>query len=229
MKPSLKGFIVGLVGTFLLSSTTYAINPEDGWYGGLIIGASKTPSIYSQFYNPITKSYKQGTFTYKVLGDLGLDIGYRCAQFRVEGELLLNYNPYKQIEGQDIILKPKKNKNFSIKGQTYMGAIMANAFYDFFVPGGTTNWVPYVGLGIGYATVKRSNTLYFNSVEVPYSTFSESANAPAAQGVVGASYYLDDFFAISLDYRYFTTKKMITFNKKTEVNFVNITFSGSFN
>ena len=59
---------------------------------------------------------------------------------------------------------------------------------------------------------------------------NEATTSLAGQAMIGASYFLDDLTAFSLDLRYFTTeKKSQVLNARVQVLTVNLTFNGAFN
>ena len=255
MKQSFKW--LGLATLLLAQGASYAVNPPKGWYGGLLLGASYTPNLSHTYTSPLLGAPVKVTLTRSLFGNIALDGGYRLEQFRVEGEFIFNGNPYKELKiGQFTInsasgkLSPTspsgKAKGLQLKGQTYTAALMANGFFDFFIPGTETSFVPYLGAGIGYARIYNNVKFYEHSLAIPDSNISSVANAPALQGIIGLSYFLDDFAAFGLDFRYLTTKSVSQFNAKKppisaaqqdlvtmpssrlQLASINLTFSGSF-
>lgn len=218
----------------LLNNMANAVNPQDEWYAGITIGATQTRNYTYKFYDPLVKKTFNTTLYHKIGGDFAGALGYRCENLRAEFELMITDNPYNKISGGGVTINSKKTPGtYSIKGETYVGAGMINVYYDFFTPGeANSDWAPYIGAGLGYAAVKNIIHLDYNiSPGVPqiqiYS-YSNHVNGTALQGILGISYFLDDFMAVSLDYRYFTTKKMgFPVNGHAQINMINLSFVGS--
>jgi opacity protein-like surface antigen len=89
-------------------------------------------------------------------------------------------------------------------------------------------WVPYVGFGIGYAHIVNNIKFYANDVAIGGSQISSQVNKPAAQAILGINYFVDDFAAFGIDFRYFTTQKIDNFDSGLKIASVNFTVSGSF-
>ena len=249
--------LLGLSILLLANEGTYAVNPPQGWYAGLIIGPSYTPNLSHTYNGLLTGTPTKVTLTHTPFGNIAIDAGYRMTGLRLEGEFLFNGNPYKQLKvGSFVINNASGNlspttptgmsKGLQLKGQTYTAALFGNVFYDFFTPGAETSYVPYIGAGIGYARVYNGIKFYEHSLVIPGSNLSSTANAPAVQGIIGLSYFLDDFASFGLDFRYLTTKSFDQFHSKKlnasygelalqsqptsrlQLASVNLTFTGSF-
>ncbi len=218
--------------TVIISLTTtpaFAVNPVQGLYAGITLGGTYTPSLTLNFIHPTLLTPVKGSLTYSVLGNIAGQVGYRMKCYRMEAELLYNGNPYSTLQvGNFIVHNSNNSPGVRMKGLTSTGAIMANGFYDFLPTGDGASFAPYLGLGIGYATVRNNVKFYNNNVYIPDSTFSRTATTPAAQGILGASYFLDDYTSFALDYRYFSTKSVQPFDSRVQLNSVNLTFNGSF-
>jgi len=221
---------LGLVFILLASSGVYAVNPVPGWYGGLMLGVSQTPNIIFPVIDyPSILPYPDAKLAYRIFGDFGLYGGYRYCHFRGELQFLINNNHYNYLEyGPFIVYTPTSSTTLRMKGQTTTAAFMLNGFYDIYTPDTETSFVPYVGIGFGYAEVKNNVKFYYNNIVVPNSILSRSSSATAAQGIVGLSYFLDDFASFGLDYRYFTTDKVQPFNQRLIINSINLSFTGGF-
>ncbi|GGI80870.1 outer membrane protein [Legionella impletisoli] len=233
----------GLFGVALLSlstSTALAVNPMNGLYAGVILGGSYAPKGTINFNAPVTPNSTScsssasctpasGTLAYSGYGNIGGQIGGRYNQFRVELEPVVNYNPYQKITvGTTKYTSPKSSTALRLKGSTTTAALMLNAFYDFYTPQSQTDFVPYVGAGIGYANVDNSIQFYCNNVTIPCTQLSESTHSAAVQGIVGAAYFMDDFTWFGLDYRYITTQKVNIMTSRVEVHTINLSFNGMF-
>lgn len=215
----------------LMSSLSHAINPPDGIYGGILLGGSITNNLTINTPNLVINNSSVAEIKHSPFGDLAFDLGYRwCANWRAEVELLINYNPYNSVEigGYSFPKKYKYNPSITYTGQTTTGAFMLNGFYDLFTPGSTSNWAPYVGIGIGYSRTQNKLSFYTFGNAIPGLSYSETATSPAAQGIIGLGYFLDDYSAVGLDFRYLTTKKTPSSDQRLNVVTINLSFVGSF-
>jgi opacity protein-like surface antigen len=228
-----------------ISKLALAVNPVPSWYGGIMLGVSGTQSvnINNSFESALPRTI--ATLKYNPGGNIAGQAGYRFPHFRVEGELLFNYSPYSEIETPSGIIKKQKKSNIipstpisnttpsaistlTMDGKTNTGAFLVNGFYDFYSTDDSFNWTAYVGLGIGYATVSNNLKLYQSNAEIVDDRWSKSATTPAAQGIVGIGYFVDDFTSIGLDFRYLATKSIEPFNSRNEIASLNVTLNGSF-
>ena len=225
---------LGFAATLCAASSSFAVNPVMGWYGGLMLGPSYTPKQNFTFKSPLTGLPTNGSVSHSVMGDIAGQIGYRCNHYRFEGELLLNYNPIGSLTFGNFTIDKTKNSStgLGLKGQTVTGALLANAFYDFYSE--SSSFSPYLGLGVGYATSRTKTKFYYANTLISNSTVSNNANSAAAQLIVGLNYFMDDYTTIGLDYRYFTTAT-IQHNKansqnssRNQINSINIILSGAF-
>ncbi|WP_165475038.1 outer membrane protein [Legionella yabuuchiae] len=233
----------GLISAVALSlglSTTYAANPMNGLYGGIILGGSYAPKGTINFNAPLTPNTTScsssascapasGTLAYSGYGNIGGQIGGRYNHFRVELEPVVNYNPYQKITiGTTTFTSPKSSTALRLEGSTTTIALMINAFYDFYTAHSQSDFVPYLGAGIGYANVDNSMRFYCNNVTIPCTKISESTHSAVVQGIVGAAYFMDDFTWFGLDYRYITTQKVNVMTSRVEVHTINLSFNGMF-
>ncbi|TIE93034.1 hypothetical protein DI028_15555 [Legionella pneumophila] len=93
--------------------------------------------------------------------------------------------------------------------------------------GGDGSFVPYLGLGLGYGTVRSNFKLYnvnYNNSQVPIFESKESSSAAMAQGILGISYFLDDFAAFGLDFRYLATSRVDSLDASLRIPTVNVSF-----
>ncbi|MCP0913606.1 MULTISPECIES: outer membrane protein [Legionella] len=240
MKPSLKICAASLL---LFNTSLFAANPIPGIYLGIFIGGSYAPSTDITFLAPtnLTSSClpptstssgcgttTTGELTYSGFGAIGGQIGYRIDQFRIEVEPMVNYNPYQKITvGTTRYNSPKSSTGLRLKGSTTTGAIMLNGYYDFYTPGSSSDFAPYLGAGIGYARVNNSMRFYYNNETLQYTKIVENNSSPAAQGIIGAAYFLDDYTWFGLDYRYLTTKTIDILNSRVQIHSINLSFNGS--
>ena len=118
------------------------------------------------------------------------------------GSVSLGYNYTSPWRGE-IELSRRGGNVDSVSGSAGSGdvlatAIMANAIYDFDAMGLVT---PYVGAGLGFAKIKLDNASPFGAT-----SYKDSDNAFAYQGIVGASYKIKDNLDFFADYRYLGTR-----------------------
>jgi opacity protein-like surface antigen len=170
-------------------------------------------------------------------GNFAGQVGFRICNFRIEGELLLNYAPLSELTVDGLTLR-KKRGLLRAKGQTIMGAGLLNAYYDFYDEEDDPTWVPYIGLGIGYSAMQSKAditsvnpaslcpNLFTPFACVPQSAFgftvSSNNSSPVGQGILGISYYTSDNLAVGLDYRYLTTKKISDLGGRLSISSLNL-------
>ena len=226
----------------LMSSSAHAVNPMPGWYAGFNLGASQAPTSKYIVADPTIYNGVAGTGTlyYSRLGSVGGQLGYRVDHLRAEGEVFFNNNFYRnmRIEGVNIPNDQAGSSNpYQLNGYTNTYAFMLNGYYDFFARDYTAQLVPYVGLGVGYARFENNIKFFDEGMVIAGSVHNELTNSAAGQGIVGLSYYLTDYTAFSLDFRYFASlqdsnvvrTQVNTFDNRPELYSVNFTFNSSFN
>lgn len=248
--------IAGL-GLVLTSFSTYAVIPANGWYAGLFAGVSYKPGVRPRFIttNPLNGfpiyNYN-GSLSYNGGGIGGGQIGYRLCNFRLEGELAYNYSPYQKLQYNNITIKRHystlyapivpilNNKyyidNVRLSGHTSFGAGFINLYYDIFDEDDDPTWIPYLGLGVGYATLQNSltiETLSTATAPVLPSTqtnhiFKTNTNSVIGQAIIGLSYYYSDELFFGLDYRYLSTNTIPKFQTRAQVHTLNLGFNYTF-
>ncbi|WP_419420919.1 outer membrane protein [Legionella sp. D16C41] len=230
---------LSIISTLLVSTTTFAADPDDGWYAGLLFGASFLNNIGVNFGN----NFLFNTFginlpnttgpqvDYSIGGDIAGQVGYRwCGNYRFEGELYFNFNPIEKLQIPTLqpIRKHQNSLGYSLKGSTGLLAGFFNAYYDFYTPGSDSNFVPYIGLGIGYAYFRTSVSLYYLGTYVGGSRFQDSTTTPIGQGILGASYFIDETLSIGLDFRYLTTRNISDLNGRVTLESINFLINFGF-
>lgn len=220
---------LGLAFLLFSSEGAFAVDPVPGIYAGFMLGASYSTNLSLDIPNPFTTP--SGTISQGVFGNIAGQLGYRIHHFRVEGELLVNNNPYNSIEFAGITVHKTGSFNYGAgqKGQATTGAFLVNGFYDFYSSNELSYFAPYVGLGIGYAYIQNKISLYYDNVLIPNTSFTETSKTPAAQLIIGAGYFLDEFTFAGLDYRYLRTQTLAyPFDSPYQLNSINLTIGGSF-
>lgn len=233
---------LGLLALLLTNASAYAVNPVQGWYGGILMGLNYTPGTNFNFPTtfvppplvPITiPSNVPITLSYKTMGQLAGEVGYRCGNYRVEGQLAYNNSPYSSLKiNKQTLFAPSTSPYYNFEGSTDTASGMINGYYDFLPSEPDSNFAPFLGLGVGYAYTTNVINLdfWYNNTEIRNVHISRHTTSPAAQAMVGASYFLDDLSAFSLDLRYFTTtNKSSVLDARVQVFTLNLTFNGAFN
>lgn len=215
---------LSFAGLLIASSSLFAVEPAMGWYGGLFVGPSMLSGSDVTITSPLAPFLVYNpSIEYSILVNGGGQVGYRCNKFRFEGELLYDINNISKITG--FIPLGGSGINLSsnnIKGETWILGGLFNAYYEFYdIDYSETRWVPYVGLGIGYAQINSTLDYQFVSSPLPLNPsyqVNSISNAPIGQGILGASYFFSDISSIGVDLRYFTTGLNIKNNINTEFN-----------
>lgn len=209
-------------------------DPMKGWYAGPIFSGSYPTAISFSVLNPFTGVPTGGELSYNLGGGIGGQLGIRCDHFRVEVEGLFNSDPYSKLTIDDLVIKRHDTLiggiPFHFKGNTQFYTGILNGYYDFYQF--DSDFVPYLGLGIGYAHV--TNELKFYSLDVPLFSINKTNNSLLGQAIVGAQYFVDETVSIGLDYRFVALSNFdlqtITgeHNDKFMMNTINLTFNFAF-
>lgn len=228
-KTIIQSLMTGLT-SVLLATTAQAINPTPGWYGGLFLGGSKASNPKFSYVNPATDLVETGKLTHGFYGNIGAQLGYRFFDhYRIEAEILANYNPYKQVRFGSITLNStKRHTGYYLKGSTTLGAIMVNGLIDIYQRDSESGISPYLGIGIGYARVMNKIKFYENGTVIPGSNISTNSSEPAAQGIAGIGLFADDYTFFGVDFRYLSTDNVKRSNSRLQVASINLLFNGSF-
>ena len=223
---------LGITSLMLASSSLMAAEPAMGWYAGFMLGPSIASSNDITIQNPpffLGFSPIVADISYSVLGNFGAQLGYRCNKFRYEGELLFNRNNLKDITVNGVTLN--NNSGVDVNGNTTTGAAFFNAYYEFYDEDNPdTAFVPYFGLGIGYAHVKNSITFTTPGLLNTGIKFTNSAsgNAAIGQAILGFSYFFNDNVSLGSDLRYMKSQTINDFNSSISVGSWNFLMNFSF-
>lgn len=216
-----------LLSSLVLSSSVYASayasDPVQGFYLGLLGEISHISNIDATVI--VNQNPYMGTISVgPVGGGAGGAIGYKVQSFRFEGELLVNANSFGELKvGTCTLISPAvlgprgacptvvQTNGLGFKGTSLGIYGLFNAYYDF-LPGPSSDRkvIPYIGLGLGYAQIKNTiqiqNNQYVFAGLTPISVSSSvSKSGVAGQGILGVSYYLDDYAVVGVDFRYLTS------------------------
>ncbi|MBA3536204.1 MAG: outer membrane beta-barrel protein [Tatlockia sp.] len=186
---------------------------------------------------PLLRGNSLVSLNHTIGGNFAGQVGFRICNFRIEGELLVNYAPLTEVTIGGLTLR-KKRGLLRTRGQTIMGAGLLNAYYDFYDEEDDPTWVPYIGLGIGYSAMQSKvnitsvnpsslcPNLFTPFACIPRSAFSltlsSNSSSPVGQGILGISYYTSDNFAVGVDYRYLTTSKISDFGGRVSMSSLNL-------
>ncbi|MDF1827801.1 MAG: hypothetical protein P1U39_05935 [Legionellaceae bacterium] len=231
-----------------VATTAHAVNPEPGWYGGLIVGANYAANFPFNYLN-LEGELQPGQLGHNIMATIGGQVGHRwCDNYRAEVELVYNNSPYSYLRLGDVsIHAPKTSTGLRLNGQTESGIGTVNFFYDIFADF-SSDFVPYLGVGAGYAYLKSNIKFYQNDVQVSPSEYenivgviptNKSKSGPVGQAIAGLSYYMDDFSYFALDFRYLVSASQTlvqqqvdgtsnTINARYQLYTLNIIFNGAF-
>lgn len=224
MNTTLKSFLTGL----LLTTQAFATEPSNGWYAGGFVGLSYAPSINFTILNPFTAGRVPGEIKHDPLVNGGLNLGYRCLNFRFEGELLYNQNQFDKISinRSRIPRLTNERNNLAFKGNTQIYAGMFNIYYDIFYEDSDSNFIPYIGVGIGYGEVRNQIKFYFNQVEFINDKVNDSLLM--GQAILGLNYLINDDWTLGIDLRYTSSEKIELYNNRAAFGAVNLVLNYTF-
>jgi opacity protein-like surface antigen len=256
----------GLAGFIATSSAAWADVPPDGWYAGLLGEVSHSPSmdftltpselafINYQLTSVIAPSLPlitsaAGQIKYNVGWGGGVQVGYRYCGFRFEGEFLYNQSDYNRLtlgglslsDNPDVSSLTPPYSYLSLDGNTSFGAGLFNVYYDFYDFEEDVSWIPYIGVGIGYGSVRNklrldavsviplllgpASPLSTSTTTVPLINVREKTSTPVGQLIAGIAYQFTENFSAGLDYRYITTKKLNYLDERYSINSANLTLN----
>lgn len=204
--------------SLLYSTSLFALNPVDGFYFGLLAEVSHGPSSSEVLFREDEQLFNGNVGYSSVGGGGGLMLGYKHQNFRGEGEFLYNRistGPVTvgtcTLQSVNIvtptgICTPGEYDAFEAKALGYQGNSSAaigifNAYWDFFSYDSNSAMVPYLGAGVGFASIKNGNNYVSTATNTSHGQ-SHTGNGVAYQGIAGLSYYMDDFAWVSMDFRY---------------------------
>lgn len=208
-------------------STLYSAIPFEGWYAGLMVGPSFPSELNFNFRNPLTRIYSEGQVTYNPSVNAGGQIGFRFDKFRAEAQFVYDRNTIHQIKSDDISITATMNTlGFSGTGNTSFYATLLNVYYEFHPVSKEVRWVPFVGLGGGYAWL--NNKIHLNYYNYEFLNRDDDASLPIGQAIVGINYFCNDTHSIGLDFRYMSTPNHQILNTRWVVESINLIVNLSF-
>ena len=221
----------GVASMLLVSGSTFSANVVPGWYGGIFLGGTFRPNQPINLFTPFLPGVLlPGRIYYEILGNIGGEIGWRMDHFRAEAEIDYVGNPYQKLEiAGTRVPSRKRSRRLHFNGSSSIGAIFLNGYYDFFPLESDCDFGPYAGLGIGYAYIQNHLKFYNNNIYLTGTNYRQTKSVPIGQIILGTNYFLDDFTAFSLDYRYASSKNVNDFGgSRVQYHSLNFGFSGSF-
>ncbi len=214
---------VSLLSPLLWSTSLFALEPIDGFYGGLFAEVSHGPSGQEIYFHEDLMLFHGNVEYSPISGGAGFMLGYKFRHLRAEGELLFNRistGPLTvgtcTIQSPNVttptgVCTPVLYDGFKAKALAYSGNSTAvyglfNGIWDFYSSEGDSGVAPYVGFGAGMASIKNGSSFINTNTDYSHGQTHKSSGI-AYQGILGVSYYMDDFTWCSIDYRYLTTNR----------------------
>lgn len=224
MNTIFKSALLGLA----LSTQAFAIEPSNGWYVGGFAGISFSPSVDFTILNPFTTARIPGQISYDPLADGGINLGYRCSNFRFEGELVYNQNRYNKLRiNQSYVPQLTDTQaGLAFKGNTQVFAGLFNVYYDLFYEDSDSNMVPYFGIGLGYGEVSNQLNFYFNQFQ--FIQDKENTALMVGQAILGLDYFFNEDWSLGADIRYLSSKKIEPYNHRAAFGAINLVLNYTF-
>jgi opacity protein-like surface antigen len=212
-----------LLSSFITSTPMYAVDLTQGFYGSLFGEVSHGPSSDNTIFTEDGSAFHGVVKFSNISGGAGFTLGYRYNQFRAEGEFLFNRistGPVTvgtcTIENVDVvsptgICTPGVYDSFQAKGLGFSGSSTAlygliNGIFDLEMFDSTTNVTPYLGVGFGTVSIKNG-TSFINTVAGTSHGYTPTSRSTAMQGILGVSYYMDDYTWATMDFRYLAASR----------------------
>lgn len=197
-----KFVILAALTTLAIPVVGSAAPARPGPYVGGFVGAAIPLS-----QNATTDDFNQNqTFNDRVKFDPGISVGgtggYDFGYVRLEGEM-----SYKHAEISSVTDRDTGDTYGSMHGSVGAFAVMGNGFFDFHNPSPIT---PYIGGGVGFATLHLSDTSGILRGGTGGRTSLYDADDDtvfAYQAGAGLEIAINRRFSLDLGYRYFGTSK----------------------
>ncbi|MBX9692712.1 MAG: complex I NDUFA12 subunit family protein, partial [Cyanobacteria bacterium] len=145
-------------------------------------------------------------------------------------ELYFSQNDYNRITLNGFNIR--ENRRFpalSMHGSTSLVAGLFNVYYEFYDEDySDTRWVPYVGLGLGYGSVRNELKFYYNAFLLNQGRNTNSVSTPVGQAILGINYFFTENLSLGTDARYIGTKKIDTFDSTFSSANLNLLLNYSF-
>jgi opacity protein-like surface antigen len=174
-----------------------AASPRPGPYASGFIGVSIPQNTTVNSYNYVTGTPFEDRVEFNPGINIGGTVGYDYGFIRMEGEL-----SYKHGEIATITDRITAQRFHNADGNLGALALMLNGFFDLHNASPIT---PYLGGGIGFATMHLSDTFVSEFGPPIYQQDDDSVFAYQVGG--GLEVALTHRFSLDLGYRYFATTK----------------------
>jgi opacity protein-like surface antigen len=185
--------------TFSIPSLSQAAGRPGPYFSGFLGTSFATDTTVSSFDNSTPFGT---TFSDRVSFDPGVYVGgtggYDFGFLRLEGELSYRH------AGIDTVTDVNGSRFRNVDGDVGVFATMFNAYFDMQNPSRVT---PYLGGGIGFATVHISDTTGFNNSGKVFLYDRSSDTVFAYQVGAGMDIALTNRYSLDVGYRYFKTEK----------------------
>lgn len=219
--------IVFFLVSFLVCIIAQAAVPAEGWYSGLMLSGTNLSGLKFNLFNPLTRRTEFSQISYKPAIGGGGQIGYRYSKARFEMQFYYDNNTINRVLIGDLSLYPTSNYlGLNGTGNTRFFAAMFNVFYEIYPEDREIRLAPYLGLGIGYASINNSYCLF--RLERELIARNESASAPMGQAIAGINYFFTDSCSAGVDFRYMSTPNHQQLNSSVSVSSVNFIVNLSF-
>ena len=184
---------------FSIPALSTAAAGRPGPYVSGFLGSSFAKDTTLNSFNAITGN----SFSDQVAFDPGVYVGgaggYDFGFMRLEGEL-----SYRQA-GIDSVTATNGERFRNIDGDLGAFATMFNVFFDIH---NSSRVTPYLGGGIGFATVHISNTYGYGSLQGYKKLYDDSSDTVFASQVgAGMDVAINSRYSLDIGYRYFITEK----------------------
>lgn len=195
---SIRNLVAITAATLLALPTICSAAPHAGPYVSGFIGVSvpKDSAVTTDYFNTTASDHDKVEFEPGI--NVGGTGGYDFGLLRLEGEL-----SYKNSEIASIT---DQSANFRFRdpdGNLGVAAFMANAFFDMH---NSSKVTPYLGGGIGFATLSLSDT-YATDAAGRLRLYDEGDDTVFAyQAGAGAEIALHSRYSLDVGYRYFATE-----------------------
>lgn len=196
--------------TFIIAAATFiacsipsfsaAADSRPGPYFSAFLGTSFASNTTVNSDN----NFNNRSFSDKVTFDPGVYTGgtggYDFGFLRLEGEL-----SYRNSE-IDTVTNQSNGEHFrNVNGDLGVFAVMFNAYFDLHNPSRVT---PYLGGGIGFATLHLSDTNGYGNIQGFTHLYDDSSDTVFASQIgAGVDVALTNRYSLDIGYRYFITEK----------------------
>jgi opacity protein-like surface antigen len=166
----------------------------EGGYVSIRGGSTHIPNMSIDYVDAGTATSVNAQTTSRAGYHMAGALGYRSGPMRYEAELMHQRARIRSFSQNGVLVGLPSGDTTATSG-------LGNIYYD--LQDVDKNWIPYLGIGFGYASVKRQlNTSTTTDL------LNGSDGALAGQGIIGVGYHFDNKVTVNMDYRYFRTGKV---------------------